>query len=491
MESTQTTELLLVEDDPGTGRLLVRMLESHGYTVTFVPNVKRATHLLQTQYFPLVISDLRIGSETGLSLIPFTKTGSQPTFIIFLTGYGSIDTTVQALHEGAFEYLSKPNDLNDIEGVLIGTVQRALKQIAALPNAPKPKPVSASKNEKMIIGKSSEIVNIYRAIAKASLSKCNVIIFGESGTGKELVAHAIHDNSPLSKKPLVTINCGALTETLLESELFGHVKGSFTGAVANKRGLFEEADGGILFLDEIGDISLSLQVKLLRAIQEGEIRPVGSTENRKVNVRVISATHRDLQKMVDEGKFREDLYYRLKVIPIYIPPLRDRLEDLPELVDYFIQRIVTKGELKPIAVSAEAMQLLKRYPWPGNIRELENTLERAIAMSSSGTLFPEDFPGEILSYSKDEMKDASEPLAHTETSHSTAQSLDELEREHILRTLESVDYNKTKAAEILAIDRGTLYRRAQRYNISLARTKAARTPTPPKLEAKNPPHVGP
>lgn len=475
MESSQNVprpELLLVEDDAGTSHLICHVLEKHGYKVTAAASVKRATQLLQSQYFPVVISDLRIGSDIGLSLIPLTKQGPKPTLIIFLTGYGSIDTTVQALHEGAFEYMSKPRDLNELEGTLVSTVQRALKQVTAMTPAVIPTATDINNADgKTIIGKSPEIVSIYRAIAKASLSKCNVIIFGESGTGKELVAQAIHDNSPLSKKPLVTINCGALTETLLESELFGHVKGSFTGAVNNKRGLFEEANGGTLFLDEIGDISLGLQVKLLRAIQEGEIRPVGSTENRKVDVRVISATHRDLESMVAEGKFREDLYYRLKVIPIYIPPLRKRLEDLPDLVSYFVHRIAKTSGLKPVILSAEAMDLLKQYPWPGNIRELENSLERAIAMSSSGTLFPEDFPGEIFSYSKPREEKADGFLTEPAAVSLSGKSLDELEKDHILRTLESVDYNKTKAAEILAIDRGTLYRRAQRYHIPLSRSK--------------------
>lgn len=465
INKTNYPSILIVEDDVDTANLISLILSKTGYHTQISNSVEKARTLMQENYFPVIISDLCLGKETGLSLIPLTKMRNKISYIIFLTGYGDIDSTVEAIHEGAFEYLSKPSDVVELENLLLGSVRRALKQIANIKEEFIPNQEFSRITEgKTIIGKSAAMVDIYRTIAKASMSKCNVIIFGESGTGKELVARAIHEKGPLATRPFITINCGALTETLLESELFGHIRGSFTGAVVNKKGLFEEADGGTLFLDEIGDISMNMQVKLLRAIQEGEIRPVGSTETRKVNVRVISATHRDLDQMVEKGTFREDLYYRLKVFFIKVPPLRERPEDLPDLIFYFAQRISLINQSGAVFIPRETMKLLLSYSWPGNIRELENCLERAIAMSNSRTIFPEDLPPEIRLYSKEAISE----LTTYETSASTVgKSLDELEKDHILRVLKSVNYNKTQTAEILGIDRGTLYRRAQRYHISL------------------------
>ena len=297
------------------------------------------------------------------------------------------------------------------------------------------------------------------------MAASNILITGESGTGKELIAKAIHDNSPRRTKPFITVNCGALTETLLESELFGHIKGSFTGAICNKRGLFDEADGGTIFLDEIGDITPALQVKLLRVIQEGEFKPVGSTEVRKVDCRVIAATHCNLDAFVREGKFREDLYYRLKVILIELPPLRERIDDLPDLAAHFLSHYSKRTGKVVTHISKEAMSLLFAYPWPGNIRELEHAIERALAMTNTSILYPEDFPPEIVNYKRSECRQTEGmEVAPGER----ANSLEQMERAHIIRVLQQASFNKSKAAEILGIDRATLYRKAQRYNISLA-----------------------
>lgn len=463
-------EILVVDDDKSMVRLTTTILESAGFHCVSCNSLKQAIALMESRFFPIVITDLLLGDGDGFSLMPYAKKHHRESLMIFITGYGSIDTTVKAFHEGAFEYLSKPMELPVYEQELLSAVHRAAAQLdmtasekeseaPRIPFAPRP-----------LIGKSSQMVHVYRAVAKASLSRGNVVILGESGTGKELIARAIHDNSPWSKAPFVTVNCGALTETLLESELFGYVKGAFTGANANKRGLLEEAHGGTLFLDEIGDISLASQVKLLRAIQEGEFRPVGSVETRKIGIRVIAATHRNLRQMITEEKFREDLFYRLKVFLISVPPLRERIEDLPDIANHFIAHISRKNESGPYNLSKEALDLLKRYPWPGNIRELQNAIERAIAMSHSHTLFPDDLPEEILMYFQSTPSTNSEsPVRPNSTiANSSANvSLEEMEKEHILKTLESVNYNKSKTAEILGIDRGTLYRKALRYSIPL------------------------
>jgi DNA-binding NtrC family response regulator len=376
--------------------------------------------------------------------------------VILMTGFGTMEGAIEAIQKGAFDYISKPFKLNELKSV----VARARKHWEAQqsPSTGPASPSDASFAPRSLIGKSPKIVEVYKTLARATLSPSNVLIVGESGTGKELVARGIHEHSARRQKKFVAVNCGALAETLLESELFGHVKGSFTGAVANKVGLFEEADGGTLFLDEIGDISPALQVKLLRVIQEGEFKPVGSTETRQADVRLIAATHRNLEGYVSEGRFRDDLYYRLKVVQIELPPLRERLEDLPELVTHFVGRFAERMGKAVSHVSEEAMALLCAYPWPGNVRELEHAIERAVTMTRTTVLYPEDFPAEIGQYRPgDSALDRQIPPT----------SLEDVERQHILRVLEEAGYNKSKAAAKLGIDRKTLHRKAQRYKIQL------------------------
>jgi two-component system, NtrC family, response regulator AtoC len=461
----KVVDILVVDDERPTCEFLAQVLSAEGHQVTSAYSGEEAIRLLKKNYYPVVVSDLQLGDPDGLTLLTQTNLQSRASAMIFITGYGSIDTAVRAIHEGAFDYLSKPLNLADIEVQLKGLVQRAIQHLASITHPKKAAAPQFLNPSFTMIGTSPQIVQVYRTIAKAAISRSNVLVLGESGTGKELVARAIHDNSPRSAKPFVTVNCCALTESLLESELFGHVKGSFTGAIANKRGLFEEANEGTIFLDEIGDISPALQVKLLRVIQEGEVRPVGASETRNVDVRVIAATHRDLDAYVKEGKFREDLYYRLKIILIELPPLRQRNEDLPDLVKFFVSRSL-KQTGKPISsVSEEAMTLLMNYPWPGNIRELENALERAIAMTNTTVLFPEDFPSEIIQYQEPRVEES--PREAAAVSSGGPQSLEQLEREHIIKTLEEVKFNKSKAAHILGIDRVTLYRKASRYGIPM------------------------
>lgn len=475
----QAPRILVVDDEKSAAEFFGRTLRKENCDVMVTTSFGEAISALKANDFSIIIVDIQLDNTEGTALLPWIKETNATAKVIFVTGHGSVDSAVDAIHQGAFDYISKPVDLIDIEDSLKRVVARALQQHEARPVKREEPQVIQSRN---IVGKSPQMVKIYTSIAKAALTREHVLITGESGTGKELVAHAIHKKSPWADKPFVTVNCCALTETLLESELFGHIRGSFTGATGNKKGLFEEANGGTIFLDEIGDITLSLQVKLLRAIQEGEIKPVGSTETRSVDVRVIAATHRDLLTYVKEGKFREDLYYRLKVIPIEIPALRERKQDLPDLIDYFVSKYSQKTGKNISGVSEDAMEFLLAYPWPGNIRELENAFGRATAMTSTTQLFPEDFPPEITLHEQNvgEARDASAPTTshsgnyhHQETGQ---ESLEDVEKRHILRTLESVNYNKSRAAEILGIDRVTLYRKAFKYGLLQKKSAGATAP---------------
>lgn len=445
-------KLLVVDDDRVTRDLLKEVFEKEGYEIETAPSGEAAIRLLKKEDFPLILSDIRMLDIDGLGVLSFVRESRPRSVVLLMTGFGTMDGAIRAIQHGAFDYVSKPFQLDDLKAV----VARAANHWALSASPASPPSPSVPFKPKTLIGKSPQIVEVYKTLARATLSPSNVLIVGESGTGKELVARGIQDNSARRLGKFVAVNCGALTETLLESELFGHVKGSFTGAIADKKGLFEEADHGTLFLDEVGDLPLSLQVKLLRAIQEGEFKPVGSHQTKRADVRLIAATHRDLDAEVQKGTFREDLYYRLKVILIVLPPLRSRMEDLPELVGHFLTRFADKIGKKASHVSDEAMELLKSYLWPGNVRELEHAIERAVTMTRTTVLYPEDFPQEIVNSLR-----AAGPSPGTKT------SLEEVERAHILKVLEETRFNKSRAAAVLGIDRKTLHRKAQRYKIKL------------------------
>jgi two-component system, NtrC family, response regulator AtoC len=469
VDNSAKIRILVVEDDRPMAELMRRILESEGYEVALAGNLEKAKLALREAPFPVIVSDIGLGASNGLSLIPFVQELHPNSLMVFITGQACVDSAVTAIRDGAFEYLPKPLDLEELETSLKGAVDRAVRQLKLRTEPESVHTIRQVPSTSEFIGKSPLMAAVYRSIAKAALFRGNVLIQGESGTGKELVAQAIHRYSVWASRPFVTVNCAALTDTLLESELFGHVKGAFTGAIQNKRGLFEEADGGTIFLDEIGDISLSVQVKMLRAIQEGEIKPVGSTESRKVDVRVVAATHRDLELYIKEGKFREDLYFRLKVMMIQIPPLRDRVEDLPDLVDQFVTLSCRASGKEITAIAQSALEALKAYPWPGNVRELEHAVQRAVAVSNSSILFPEDFPEEIV-----HLRDLP-PIAggghvpeEVEAQEPNATTLKEMERRHITRTLREVGFNKSRAAQLLGIDRVTLYRKAAQYGIPLS-----------------------
>lgn len=461
MES-RISSVLVVDDDTVTRHLLKGMLQAEGFTVAIAKSVAEAIPLVRSEQYPIVISDIQMEGGNGFELLSHVKGLPVPPLVVLITGYGSLEGAMGAISEGAFDYLSKPIRPEELDAVM----RRAISHLQWAQNASRERAVTPTEKTQGLIGRSGKMVQVYKMIAKASISGSNVLIAGESGTGKELVARAIHNNSALRTKPFITVNCSALADTLLESELFGHVRGAFTGAVAAKRGLFEEADGGTLFLDEIGDISPALQVKLLRVLQEGEFKPVGSNEIRRVKTRVIAATHRNLDEMVKEGKFREDLYYRLKILTVELPPLRSRMEDVPALVEHFVATFANRMQKAVVGLSDEAMVRLKGYPWPGNIRELEHAIERAVAVTNTSVIHAED-----LSLQENAFPTEAEPAvgsaAPSPEAEAHDQSLEEMERQHILKTLQSVAFNKSKAAMILGIDRATLYRKAQRYGIAL------------------------
>ena len=447
--------ILVVDDDPVNLNMLKEFLEKNHYEVFLAQSADQAMQQVNANRIPLVLSDIRMEESDGLSLLG-DLIGSHPKIVmIMMTGFGSMEGAIEAIQKGAFDYISKPFDLNK----LLALVNKAAKHVKTLGQTRDSDAITTVVAPKVLIGSSPKMVEVYKTIARATLSASTVLIRGESGTGKELVARAIHSNSDRKDRQFVAVNCGALTETLLESELFGHVKGSFTGATSDKKGLFEEANGGTLFLDEIGDVSMGLQVKLLRVLQEGEIKPVGSSTHQKVNVRIVAATHRNLEEMVDQGRFREDLFYRLKVIEIDIPALRERKEDIAELAQVFLKKYSQKLKKKVAEISQEGIHTLLNYAWPGNVRELEHQIERAVAMTSATVLGTDDFRfgGSTTSDSKSAASGAT----------GDARSLEEMEKEHILVVLKRVDYNKSKASEVLGIDRATLYRKAQKYGITL------------------------
>jgi len=451
-------KILVVDDDQVSLNMLQEFLQKNHFEVYLAQNADQAMQQVRAHHIPLVLSDIKMEESDGLSLLGDLKAKYPKIVMIMMTGFGSMEGAIEAIQKGAFDYISKPFDLIK----MLSLVNKAVKHVQSLGQVEVPADEVMLDAPKALIGSSPKMVEVYKTIARATLSTSTVLIRGESGTGKELVSRAVHQNSDRKNKKFVAVNCGALTETLLESELFGHVKGAFTGAQGDKKGLFEEANGGTLFLDEIGDITTGLQVKLLRVLQEGEIKPVGSNTQVKVNVRIVAATHRNLDEMVDQGKFREDLFYRLKVIEVEIPPLRERKEDISELANVFLKKYSSKLHKKVNEISKEGLQSLLNYAWPGNVRELEHQIERAVALTSSSVLTADDF-----NFTQPGITDKSALSKVAISGTGEQRSLEEMEKSHILSVLKQVDYNKSKASEVLGIDRATLYRKAQKYGITL------------------------
>jgi DNA-binding NtrC family response regulator len=445
------TNILVVDDEAETRHLLQEIMEKEGYVVRTAQDGKQALELLEGQGTDLVLSDIQMPLMNGIELLGNIRSRFPETQVILLTAYGSMTTAVEGIKSGAFDYISKPFVLDEVRLL----VKRALDHKKILQeNRSLKQQVQATFGIDQLQGKSSEMVAVYKLVARVAPSESTVLIQGESGTGKELIARAIHSNSERHDGPFVAVDCGTLAETLLESELFGHEKGAFTGAVGSKKGLLEMAHGGTCFLDEIGDITSALQSKLLRVLQEREIRRVGGQEAIGVNVRVVAASNKDLMKLVKSGKFREDLYYRLNVVTIQLPPLRERTDDIPLLVRYFLQKYGVTNTKKVTDISPKAMVLLQQYDWPGNVRELEHTIERAIVLTPHTTIVPEDLPPAISSQAP--------PPVGKDTGWKT---LDQLEREQILKVLEAYKGDEVQAAEILGIHRKTLQRKLKEYGL--------------------------
>src|SRR5213594_602886 len=455
-----SARILIADDDEVSRQLFAETLEQEGYRVDRAQSGDEALSLLRDELYELLIIDVRMPGITGLEVtrILHEKNSSLP--IIVMTAFGSIETAIEAIHERAFDFISKPMNLEELKK----TVARSLAQRALQDKSRKSGEESKGAEQSgTIIGKSPAMVEVYKTVARAASTRSTVLILGESGTGKELIARAIHQHSPRAGHPFVAVDCGALTETLLESELFGHVRGAFTGAVTDKKGVFEEAEGGTCFLDEIGDISRNMQAKLLRVLQEHEVRRVGGKDWVKVDVRVVAATNQNLSELVRRAAFRQDLYYRLNVVTIHLPPLRERLEDIPVLVRYFLNRYSQESEKSVTAVSDKTMELLCAYSWPGNIRELENTIEQAVALSSQQILTPDDLPVEVRD--RADSKSFQNPSQDEQFLFPDTPSLEEVKKRYVLHVLSRNQGNVSRTAKILNIDRRSLYRMLARYKI--------------------------
>ncbi|MFH1690443.1 MAG: sigma-54 dependent transcriptional regulator [Candidatus Eisenbacteria bacterium] len=445
--------ILIVDDEDSIRDYLSMMLEREGYEVSASEDGKKALKLNSKQAYDVVITDIQLPGMSGIDVLTTLHDTDPALPVIIITGHASQESAIDALNMGAFYYLLKPVSNEELKQVVRTAleVRRLKEENTALERALRPT------GEREMVGKSGGMASVFDLIDRVATTSSTVLLYGESGTGKELVARAIHTRSARADKRFVSINCGALPETLLESELFGHVKGSFTGAVRDKRGLFVVAEGGTFFLDEVSETSTAIQVKLLRVLQEREVVPVGGTKPTKVDVRVVAATNADLDKAIKDGRFRADLYYRLNVIPITIPPLRERKDDIPLLVDHFLERF-TGGAKR---VSGSAMEILTSYDWPGNVRELENIIERAVILEDDNEVTAESLNVSIFPERLRKMaRSASEGRLGV-----SGVTLEELEQRYLLQTLEETGWKKKNAAEILGINPSTLYRKLQRYGM--------------------------
>lgn len=461
----ELVHILVVDDERSICELLEITFRKEGYRVEVAHNVDAAKRKLESQIFDIVISDVRMPGATGVDLLKFTKEISPNSFFLLITGVPTVETAIAAINSGADRYVIKDHELVDqlrraVREVAeslkwkkeAGYLRRELRRLTGLDN---------------IIGQSPKMRAIFDLIQTVAPQSSRVLITGESGTGKELVARAIHENSARAQAPFITINCGAFPETLLESELFGYVKGAFTGANENREGLFQAAHGGTLFMDEIGNMSLTMQVKLYRVLQEGKVRPIGSTEETDVDVRIIAATNKDFEKEIAEGRFREDLYYRLSVIPIQLPPLRERREDIPLLARHFLETF-RKSMEKPIeGISPEAVSRLEAYDWPGNVRELENTMERAVALETGNAISLRVLPDRVAGGATPAGSSAPglSNMSFPSDGVDFEREIGDTERRYLQVALEKANGVRTKAAELLHITYRSFRHYAKKHNV--------------------------
>jgi two-component system, NtrC family, response regulator PilR len=461
----EMAHILVVDDEKSICELLEITFRKEGHRVEVVHNVESARRKLEASLYDIVISDIRMPGDSGVELLRFTREVAPDSYFVLITGVPSLETAIAAANEGANRYVIKDHDLVEQLRVAVrevtenlkwkkeaGYLRRELRRLTGLDN---------------IIGQSSRMKAIFDLIQTVAPQNSRVLITGESGTGKELVARAIHENSSRSTAPFITINCGAFPESLLESELFGYTKGAFTGANENRRGLFQASHGGTLFMDEIGNMNLAMQVKLYRVLQEGKVRPLGSTEEIDVDVRVIAATNKDLEKAIASGEFREDLFYRLSVIPLHVPALRDRREDIPLLARHFLESFRNSMNKKIDGISPEAMRRLESYDWPGNVRELENTIERAVALESgpdiSLAVLPDRVAGSAPAFGS--------ALGESGSVHLPAEGVDfervvaDTEKRYLQAALDKANGVRTQAAEILKISYRSFRHYAKKHNL--------------------------
>jgi DNA-binding NtrC family response regulator len=444
--------ILIVDDDRETCRFITELLERDDREIESAFDPATALRLVHAHPFDLVISDINLNADkSGLDILRAFRESSPGGQVLLISGFGTLETAIDAVRAGAFDYISKPFNIAEVKA----TVERALAQVGPRddegPSAP-----ARDARPPGLLGRTAPMLSVYKQIAHAADAAAPVLIVGESGTGKELVARAIHAHGRRHARPFVPVNCGAIAESLLESELFGHVRGSFTGAVSDTKGIFEQASGGTVFLDEIGETSPALQVKLLRVLEEGEFRAVGASRATRVDVRVVAATNVELEKEVAEGRFRQDLFYRLSVVVIRVPPLRERAADIPLLVAQFLQNACARAG-RTVTFTPAAVDALTSYGWPGNVRELENTVERLVLFSRGSEVDASDLPQAFHGAAPEV----------TDRLFAGLPSLDEVERRYLVHVLDAVGGNRTRAAELLGIDRRTLYRMAERFGIDL------------------------
>ncbi len=434
--------ILIVDDEQSYRQLLTLVFEEQGNTIRTAMNGRQAMQLLAEEPADIIISDVKMPDMDGIEMLRAVRETLPDLGVVLMTAFASVETAREAFKLGADDFIQKPFDVEELKLIVRKTLE---KQALIDENRAFKRAQRERGSVKNIVGTSAKMNAIFQMIETVAEVQSTVLVTGESGTGKELVARAIHDLSPRAEKPFISINCGAFTETLLESELFGYVKGAFTGANTNRKGLFEAAHGGTIFLDEIGEMSPAMQVKLLRVLQERRVRPVGAHDELLIDARVIAATNRDLKKMTDEGTFREDLFYRISVIPIHLPPLRERSEDIPDLIEHFVKKFCDQAG-KDLSVSPKTALILEKYAWHGNVRELEHTIERAVALERSSEIQPEQLPDHISNYNPERINaEFSLPDAGIDlVSH-----LDNLEKTYVVEALRQTGGNQTKAAELL------------------------------------------
>ncbi len=451
-------KILIVDDEQSYRQLLSLVFEGDGHTIRTAKNGKEALELLSEDPADVVISDVRMPDMDGIALLREAREVLPDIGVVLMTAFATVDTARDAFILGADDFIQKPFDVEELKLIVKKTLE---KQALVNENRAFKRAQRERGSVKNIVGTSDKMQAIYQMIETVAEVHSTVLVSGESGTGKELVARAIHDLSPRAEKPFISINCGAFTETLLESELFGYVKGAFTGANSNRKGLFEAADEGTIFLDEIGEMSTAMQVKLLRVLQEKKVRPVGAHDEQSIDARVIAATNRDLKAMTEEGTFREDLFYRVSVIPISLPPLRERKEDIPELATHFIKKFCAQAG-RELSISPKTMQVLESYAWHGNVRELEHTIERAVALEREDEIQPERLPDHITNYNPTRIE---AEFDLPDEGIDLSSHLGNLEKTYVVEALRRTSGNQTKAAELLDMPVRSLRHLLDKHNI--------------------------